>query len=209
EICWHQKAKENWLRLGDRNTNFFHRVANVKRRWNNIASILVNGSTIEGQSELKQAAVAFYSSLYSDPLPIRPFPELLLFSAIPFEDSVLLEAPFDHDEIWQVVKGCAGNKSPGPDGFTLEFFKSNWDVIKEDLCAALSQFAADSFLPPGINSTFVALIPKNEAVEEFRDLRPISLVGGVYKILSKLLAGRLKNCMSKVISEQQCAFVGG
>ena len=57
--------------------------------------------------------------------------------------------------------------------------------------------------------TFLVLIPKKQTVEDFKDLRPISLVRGLYKILSKVLANRIKRVMDKVISKSQNAFVEG
>ena len=53
------------------------------------------------------------------------------------------------------------------------------------------------------------LIPKKQTVEDFKDLRPISLVGGLYKILTKVLANRIKRVLDKVISKSQNAFVKG
>ena len=53
------------------------------------------------------------------------------------------------------------------------------------------------------------MIPKKQNVADLKDLRPISLVGGLYKILAKVLANRIKRVMSKVISTEQSAFVEG
>ena len=53
------------------------------------------------------------------------------------------------------------------------------------------------------------MIPKKQTVEDFKDLRPISLAGGLYKILTKVLANRIKRVMDKVISKSQNAFVEG
>ena len=55
--------------------------------------------------------------------------------------------------------------------------------------------------------TFLVLIPKKQTVEDAKDLRPISLVGGLYKILTKVLADRIKRVLDKVISKSQNAFV--
>ena len=60
-----------------------------------------------------------------------------------------------------------------------------------------------------LNTTFVVLIPKKGDVEDLKDFRPISLVGGLYKLLAKVLANRLKRVIEKVISLAQNAFVEG
>ena len=58
-----------------------------------------------------------------------------------------------------------------------------------------------------LNVTFVTLI--NAEAVEMKDFRPISLVGGMYKILTKVLANRKKNVLGKIISNSQNAFIGG
>jgi len=60
-----------------------------------------------------------------------------------------------------------------------------------------------------LNATFVSLITKKADALEVKDFRPISLVGGVYKIISKVLANRLKSVLGKIISSSQNAFIGG
>ena len=53
------------------------------------------------------------------------------------------------------------------------------------------------------------MIPKKKGVDDLKDFRPISLVGCLYKLLTKVLANRLKKVMGKVISKFQNAFVEG
>lgn len=53
------------------------------------------------------------------------------------------------------------------------------------------------------NATFVAFIPKKPGAVEVKDFRPISLIGGVYKIISKLLTERLKTVIGKLVDEHQ------
>ena len=60
-----------------------------------------------------------------------------------------------------------------------------------------------------LNATFLVLIPKKGGAEDLKDFRPISLVGGLYKWLAKVLAKKLKGVLSKVISMSQNAFVEG
>jgi len=59
------------------------------------------------------------------------------------------------------------------------------------------------------NATFIALIPKKYGAEELKDFRPISLIGGVYKIIAKLLTERMKTVMGELVDEHQMAFLKG
>ena len=58
-----------------------------------------------------------------------------------------------------------------------------------------------------MNATFISLIPKKPSAMEVKDFRPISLVGSVYKIISKVLANQLSLVLAKVVSSSQNAFV--
>jgi hypothetical protein len=60
-----------------------------------------------------------------------------------------------------------------------------------------------------LNATFLALFPKKSDAIEVKDFRPISLVGGIYKILAKILANRLRLVLPNIISPSQNAFVQG
>ncbi|GAU36456.1 hypothetical protein TSUD_166220 [Trifolium subterraneum] len=71
----------------------------------------------------------------------------------------------------------------------------------------LSEFHRNEKLTKGINSTFIALIPKVDNPQRLNDFRPISLVGSLYKILAKVLANRLRQVVRSVVSEVQSAFV--
>jgi hypothetical protein len=75
--------------------------------------------------------------------------------------------------------------------------------------AVFSKFHNSCQFERSLNATFVSLIPKKADAEEIKDFRPISLVGGVYKMISKVLANRLKSVLGKLISNSQNAFIGG
>jgi hypothetical protein len=87
------------------------------------------------------------------------------------------------------------------------FFKDFWEDLKGDVMRFLSEFHRNRKLTKGLNSTFIALIPKVDSPLRMNDYRPISLVGSLYKILAKILANRLRGVIGSVISESQTAFV--
>ncbi|CAN1139759.1 Transposon TX1 uncharacterized 149 kDa protein, partial [Linum perenne] len=106
----------------------------------------------------------------------------------------------------KVNKSCASDKAPGPDDFSFSFFKHFWSLIKDDVCVAVWDFQTRAVLPRMVKSTFVVLIPKKEAVGDIKDMRPISLIGGVYKIISKCLLHIFKATLEVLVSPHQCAF---
>jgi exonuclease III len=209
EIKWRQTSRATWLREGDKNTKFFHRVANSNRRFNSIDHLMVNGTVTTDQSEIGEGLVSFYKGLFSDDEVRRPLLDGLEFSSIEETDRIILDRQFTEDEVWGVVRNMSGEKAPGPDGFSLVFFQSCWDIIKQDVMSVFHDFHASRDFVKSLNVTFLALIPKKPGAQECKDFRPISLVTGMYKIIAKVLANRLSGVLSKLISASQNAFVGG
>jgi len=77
------------------------------------------------------------------------------------------------------------------------------------LSRAILWFQDTGLIPKGCNASFITLVPKKDNPSNLNDFRPISLLGCVYKILSKVLANRLKKVLSSVIDINQSAFLGG
>ena len=102
-----------------------------------------------------------------------------------------------------------GDKASRPDGFTMVFFQKCWRVVEEDVMAVFVHFHRYSVFERSLNALFLILIPKKNNAIDVKDFRPISLVGSVYKLLSKVLANRLRVVLDSLISESQNAFVGG
>lgn len=122
-------------------------------------------------------------------------------------DCSILARQVTSEEIKQVLFGMPNNKSPGPDGFTTEFFKTTWDITGNEFVDAIKAFFIKGFLPKGVNSTILALIPKKESSTEMKDFRPISCCNVLYKVISKILANRLKELLPRFIAQNQSAFV--
>ena len=62
-------------------------------------------------------------------------------------------------------------------------------------------FLANGKFVKSLNSTFLVMVPKKEGADDFKDFRPISLVGSLYKLIAKVLANRLKKVMSSVVNK--------
>ena len=125
------------------------------------------------------------------------------------EDRVLIERKFDKDEVLQALQSSNGDKASGPDGFTMGFFQKCWCVVEFDVMVVFEEFHEFCSFEKSLNATFLAFIPKKQNARNIKDFRPISLIGSIYKLLSKILTNRLKTVMENIISESQNAFVGG
>ncbi len=121
----------------------------------------------------------------------------------------VLERPFDKEEVIQVWKDLEGDKAPGLDGFTMAFFHHCWQVIQDDVMGFFKEVFEHGQFESSLNATFLALIPKKNDAMNIKDFRPISLIGNAYKLLSKVLANRLKEVLDGLISKSQNDFVGG
>ena len=207
EICWRQKSKALWIREGDRNSKFFLRTANSHRRFNTINNLVVKGELTSNPSSIAACISLFYKQLYSENEGQRPLLDEVEFSRISGEDAAWLDRPFEEEEVYGVIKDCNGDKSPGPDGFLMAFFQSCWDFLKQEIMELFGNFHSQAVFEKSLNATFLTLIPTKVNAVSVRDYRTISLVGGIYKILSKVLANRLKRVILGIISKTQNAFM--
>jgi len=209
EERWRQKSRALWLKEGDKNTRFFQRLATAHRRYNTIDRLVVRGEEMQEPDEIKSAMIEFYSNLYTENEPWRPTFDLTGCPIVTNEENEWLQRPFTETEVLQTIQQCDGDKAPGPDGYTLKFFKACWEILKEDLMQTIHNFHQRGVFEKSFNATLVALIPKKPGAVELKDFRPISLIGGVYKIISKLITERLKTVIGKLVDEHQMAFLKG
>jgi hypothetical protein len=209
EISWRQKSRIRWLKEGDKCTKFFHQVANANRRNNSIESLVVDGTLSSDPTIVSNHIVNFYDSLFTETHGWKPRLDNLEFDTLSNSEALSLEEPFEEREVWEVIKGMDGDKAPGPDGFSMAFYQECWEVIKGDLMAVFADFHERGKFVKCINSTFIALIPKVHGAKDIKDFRPISLVSGIYKIIAKVLANRMRRVINRVISKPQSAFIKG
>uniref|UniRef100_A0A1J3EJP2 LINE-1 retrotransposable element ORF2 protein n=1 Tax=Noccaea caerulescens TaxID=107243 RepID=A0A1J3EJP2_NOCCA len=101
------------------------------------------------------------------------------------------------------------NKSPGPDGYSIEFIRASWATVGSDVINAVKEFFRNGRLLKDLNNTAICLIPKSSEACKLKDYRPISCCNIVYKVISKIIANRLKPILQECISLNQAAFLKG
>ena len=140
EVSWRHNSREIWLKEGDRNTRFFHRMANSHKRRNSISSIRINGRRLVKEVEVKEGLVGAFQSLLSASNNRRPpYPDLY-FNVIGEDQTAKLEEMFTEEEILTAVSGLNDDKAPGLDGFPLAFWSFSWDFVKEEVMGFFREF---------------------------------------------------------------------
>ena len=103
EVSWRQKSRALWLKEGDRNTGYFHRVTNSHRRTNIMAVMMVDGNRTENPAAITEHIVQFYKTLYSEQYqgrPTRLFTQLMEnLNSIDEGKRVWLEREFGEEEV--------------------------------------------------------------------------------------------------------------
>jgi hypothetical protein len=165
---------------------------------------------VEEMGAMKEVVTNYFLNLFSSSTGTC-MDELLsqIDSRVTPEMNELLCKEFSALEVKEALENIGDLKAPGIDGMPSIFYKASWEVVGEKVTAEVLEVLNGGPMPEGWNDTCVVLIPKTKHPESMKDLRPISLCNVVYKLVSKVLANRLKKILPDVISPNQGAFVPG
>jgi hypothetical protein len=110
-------------------------------------------------------------------------------------------------EIFEALLSIGATKAPDPNGFTSLCYQTYWSIVKEVILNCVWDFFSHHHLLKEQNHTFIPLIPKRLGPCLVSHFTPINLCNIIYKIISKILANRLKGLLHLFISPHQSAFV--
>jgi len=209
ELYWCKRAHSTWLLEGDNNTEFFHRVANGRKRKHTIMSLMDGDNVIEGDSDLIAHATDYYKTLFG-PAARKSFPlnEGLWEDGekVSEKDNVELVKPFSEIEIKEALLQMEKNKAAGPDKIPADFYQHCWDIIK-DVLEMFAEFHAGILDVSRMNYGIITLLHKIQDAEKIQQFRLICLLNCIYKWITKVLTLRLENIAEKLILVNQTAFM--
>ena len=125
-----------------------------------------------------------------------------------------MNRPTTSNEIETVIKSLPTNKSPGPDGFTGEFYHTFREELTSILLKLFQNIAEEGTLPNSFYEATITLIPKpdtkpDKGTTKNQNYRPVSLMNVGAKILNKVLANRIQQHIKRIIHHNQVGFIPG
>lgn len=209
EKFYHQKSCFRWLQVGDNNTRFFHSIVQTRAARNTIRSLITEqGEVLVSQQDIKKEVSYFQKFLQgqvctTEDVLLEQLQGLLIYRCSNAEAAVLVGLVTDK-EIQGALLELPNDKVSGPDRFTKDFSVAAWPVIGRDFVVAVQSFFLFGFMPSGVNATILSLIPKTPTAQEMKDYRPIACCNFLYKVISKVLANKLKLIFHAAVEPNQC-----
>lgn len=109
-------------------------------------------------------------------------------------------APLSDEEIKLAAFQLGSSKAPGPDGFNGKFYQSSWGTVGPQVRYMAQEFFNGLGSLHQLNERNLVLIPKTDKAELVTQFRPIGLCNFSYKVISKVLANRMKPLLDSCIS---------
>ncbi|XP_026384310.1 uncharacterized protein LOC113279878 [Papaver somniferum] len=169
-----------------------------------------NGNSLQERNDMSRLLTNHFSVVSCSSNPVLPDISFDIISKILTDtDNDKLFAMPSEIEIENFVKHMPSWSSPGPDGFQAGFYQTQWNVVGKDIIDVVQKIFQSGHMPRSLNRTYISLIPKYKSLETPAEFRPIGLCNASDKVISKILANRIKPLLKKLVSPYQAAFVPG
>ena len=193
------RARAKWIEDGEKPSKYFCSLETRNYTNKNITKLVSSeGTNILEQADILQEIKTFYINLYSSrehTMTNVNLEELLQGQDVPTlneEERDTLDRPLLAEELSSALKHMKNDKSPGPDGYTVEFFKFFWADLKHFLHRSLMTGITEGNLSITQKQGIISILPKgNKPRDNLKNWRPISLLNVTYKIFSGCVAQRI------------------
>lgn len=160
---------------------------------------------------MREDVVAFYTNLYRAE-DCRETAVAELLNNLPHlspADRDALDSNITLQELTAAVAQMASGKSSGLDGLPADFLKHFWNLLGHDFLDVFNESFKNGTLPASCLRAVISLLPKKGDLTLLKNWRPVALLCTDYKIISKILANRLKVFMDQIIGSDQSYCVPG
>jgi len=162
EKLWQLRSKSHWIKLGDKNTSFFHNRASQRYRRNTIHGLLnAKGEMCCGEEKVAELMVEYYTDLFTSSQPSEI--DMVLHHIprkVTDEMNDFLGRDFNKEEVDIALSQMAPLKAPRSDGLPPIFFQHYWGEIGGDVAEVVCSCLNSGHILAEINHTYITLVPK-------------------------------------------------
>ena len=214
------RSKAKWQREGEKCTRYFCNLEKRNYVEKTMSQLKINGTghVSTDAKEILSEQEKFYKELYRSrsTKTTEEHAQIFFNNENPFvhrlslEESQDMEGIISKEECLKAVRCQKNNKSPGTDGFTAEFYKFFWQDLGDFLVRSYNDSFTDGKLSISRRQGIITCIPKpGKPRDQLKNWRPITLLNLDYKILTTVLANRIKKHLGKIVSASQKGYVKG
>ena len=212
------RSKVKWSEAGEKNSKYFLNLEKKNAADKHIYQLqLPNGEITSDPKLILNEQKRYYQNLYSDsgPLNIQDQNRIVHrftdnLNTLSDDEVQVCEGLITEQECADALKEMTNGKSPGCDGFTVDFYKVFWKNLKLLLVESLNYSYKKGELSVDQKRGIITLIPKKNKIRLLlKNWRPIFLLNTDYKILTKSLARRLHKVLPLIIDLDQTGFTKG
>ena len=208
------RARARWQEHGERSTKYFLNLEKRNYVKKHMRKLDIHDLTITGPFTILSEQKRFYQDLYSSGnnrtanndaksfLSNLNIPKLIEEQKQACEGKILLE------ECELILETFSSNKAPGNDGIPIEFYRKLWPLISEPFIKCVNECFEKGEMSFSQKQAVITLVEKKGKDRTLlENWRPISLVNVDAKIMSKVIASRIKNVLPSIVHYNQTGFV--
>ena len=211
------RSKVDWYEKGEKSNKYFYNLEKRNKAKTHVKSLIdeSKNTVTHDQKLIMTKLKSFYRTLYSGKslMSEKQYMEYLAEINTPVLSSEMKDLCDNHitlNQIFTALNAMSSNKTPGNDGLTKEFYLTFFDILGSKLLKCLNYAFSVGELPTSQRQAVITLIEKSGRDKRLiKNWRPISLLNVDAKIISKILADRVKKISSFLISSDQTAYVLG
>ena len=208
------RSSLRWTEQGEKPTKYFFNLEAKNFMQKTIVELKISDNkTVIKDGEILQQIQDFYRDLYTSQFSgseelFDNFVGNVVLPQLSEVDKNILEGELTVEECRQILKTFSNGKSPGEDGFTVEFYVQFFELLAPDMLASLNAAYLHGEMSVSQRRGVITLIPKDDSnLLELSNWRPITLLNVDYKIASKAIASRIKNVLPALIHSDQSSFM--
>ena len=205
------RSRAQWSCEAELNSRYFYNLEKsraIARTCNKLLD--AQGNEITNSETILEMQRQFYAELYKKDNKVKfetDFkPSITIFDS----HDAKSEKPFSCSEIASAVLQLNNNKTPGPDGLGIDFYKVFWNKIRHIMCAVIDAVYKSEQMNVSSSQGVINLIPKKgRDTRLLKNLHPITLLNSDYKIIEKAIANRMIPALDDIINPDQTGFLPG